>query len=50
MLAIMLSEKRKAGQGKSEYKAAPMSEEKPSRAKRYSATGDGLARKRKMYG
>jgi hypothetical protein len=45
----MLSEKRKAAQGKSEYKPA-MSEDKPSRAKRYSAKGDGLQRKRKMYG
>jgi hypothetical protein len=47
-VAIFLSEKRKAAQGKSEYKPA-MREEKPSRAKRYSAKGDGLQRKRKMY-
>jgi hypothetical protein len=48
-VAIMLSEKRKAAQGKSEYKPA-MSEDKPSRAVRYAAKGDGLARKKKMYG
>lgn len=41
-IGIMLSEKRAAAQGKSEYK--------PSRTRRYNATGDGLSRKRQMYG
>jgi hypothetical protein len=38
-----------ANKGKLPEHVAP-SEDKPSRAKRYSAKGDGLARKKKMYG
>ena len=41
-VAIMLSEKRAAARGKAEYK--------PSPSRRARARGDGLARKKAMYG